>query len=250
MKIVRAFKVAIKNLLRFQPGSFALLKSSVPVPGQEMVSKTNIFVVTSCINTYDNINYINHNVSHSPEQRLSETITGLESIKEYYPDAFIIFIESSKIPGNFKELIIPHIDRLFDYSEDLLINIARKHYNKGVPQFTALIKFLEENYNSYEAATVHFLGGRYMLGGNEANKWCGKGSYFLHFPVNDNVSTRYFFTKGIQLNELIRPFRMTLYFAMFGNSVEDVIHGYMPGVHTLHELKVNGLVNGKELIQE
>ncbi len=76
------------------------------------------------------------------------------------------------------------------------------------------------------------------------------GSYFLYYENAYNVSTRYFFIKGVKLNQLVKAFRRVLYFSIFGNSVEDVIHGYMPHVNKVHQLKVTGIINGVEKIDE
>lgn len=246
---MRLIKVIIKNLNKFHPRYFyLLLKSEQTV--HPPIKKQNIFIVTSCVNTNENIAYVNHNIDHTPEQRIEETITGLQSITKYYPDAYIIFLESSKLVDGQKERLEKFINAFFDLSAKTAIKIARKHCNKGVPQFTALINFLEENSVNYEADTLHFLGARYILTGSIANEFDVKGSYFLYYKVNNNVSTRYFFMKNLQLIDLINPFRRTLYFSMFGNSVEDVIHGFVPMLKTIERINVCGIVNGKELISE
>ena len=59
------------------------------------IEKKNIFIITSCINVNDNIEYHIHNPEHTATRRLSEAVIGLKSVRSFYKDAHIIFIESS-----------------------------------------------------------------------------------------------------------------------------------------------------------
>ncbi len=251
MRFIRAFKVAVKNALKFHPRYALLARKSAGLPSiTDPIYSKDIFIITSCVYTELNSSFINHNIKHTPAKRFSETITGLKSIKEYYPEAVVIFLESSKLSPTDRSLIDPLIDRFYDYSGSKEIKIARQHYNKGVPQYTAFVKFFEENHNAYEADTFHFLGARYILTGAIANQYKGQGSYFLFFPNHDNVSTRYFFVKGYNLKSIISAFRSTLYFAIMGNSVEDIIHGFIPSFQKVQKLEVKGIINGQEAINE
>ena len=245
----RLIKVIVKNFAKIHLNYFLLFLKNNKKNGKR-IKINDIFIVTSCVNTNESSSYFNHNIEHTSELRLAETITGLESIRRFYPKAYIIFIESSKLSNSQGNLVTKYIDKLYDYCESKNIKLARRHYNKGVPQFKALIKFIEENGHNYYAKTFHFLGARYILTGNVADEYTNLGSYFLYFDKANNVSTRYFFVKGVDLYKLIKPFRRTLYFSIFGNSVEDIIHGYMPNINIVNRLMVSGIVNGVEKIEE
>ena len=239
----------VKNLAKFHPRYFSLFLKNRKAPGSNIV-KDHIFIITSCVNTNESSSYVNHNTEHTPESRLAETITGLESIRRFYPNAYIILIESSKLSDSQGDSIIKHIDLLYDYCESKYVKLAKRHYNKGVPQFTALIKFIEQNGHKYDAKTFHFLGARYRLTGHVAEEYTNMGSYFLYYENAYNVSTRYFFVKGVNLNQLVKPFRRVLYFSIFGNSVEDVIHGFIPDLKKIKKLNISGIVNGQHIIYE
>ena len=215
------------------------------------VIKKNIFIVTSCINIHDNISYPIHNEKHTVSERFNETLVGLKSIRNNYSDCYILFLESSRISNLEKKHIEILIDEYFDYSEYNSIKLARKHFNKGVPQFTALVNFLEENRENYFADNFHFLGARYSLIDNiTENKNPLPGAYFLYYPEHNNVSTRYFFISKITLSEMIKPFRKTLYCAIVGTSVEDFIDSFFPKNGYLSKLGIMGRVNGKDTIYE
>jgi len=252
MDFARTLKVAVKNIVRFHPRYFSLfIKNKAIKSARQVVRTEDIFIITSCVNTNENTSqFINHNPVHTPEIRLEETVTGLKSIKQFYPNAYIILIESSILSRSQKQVLSPFINVFFDFSDYQLIKTARKHYNKGVPQFTAYLKFLEENKDHFEASTFHFIGARYILTGNCAVEYTNAGSYMLFFPEHDNVSTRYFFVKDIKLEKLIKSFRITLYLAITGNSVEDILHGFIPDFKKIKKLNIRGIVNGQQIIHE
>ena len=237
-------------MFRLHPRYFYLIRKNRKLDRQREIERKNIFIITSCINTYDEKKYVNHNLAHSPEVRFDEVLTGLRSIGENYADRYIIFVENSRISAEKERRIRSMVDEYHNYSDADLIKIARRHYNKGVPQFAALIKFIEENEGKYRADVFHFLGARYTLTGSVATGVDRPGAYFLFYPAGGNISTRYFFLKKMELTYILSPFRKTLYCAIFGNSVEDYLHRFIRDIHFVDVLKVAGKVNGVEMVKE
>lgn len=250
MNATRFIKIFFNNIFRFRFEYIQLFTKNIKLKIKSVKIKKDIFIITSCINTYDCTAYPIHNFSHLPKDRYEEVLAGIYSVYKFYPDAYIILIESSKLLIENRNHIQGLVDEYYDYSDTAIVNVARKHFNKGVPQFTALIKFIEENGASYQADTFHFLGGRYQLTGQSAQRFYKSGAYFLHYPQHDNVSTRYFFIKDIALSDIALPLRKTLYCAILGNSVEDFIHRFMKKVIFIDKLNVYGTVNGIAVINE
>lgn len=243
-------KGVIKNLVRFHPRYFLLFRKNKTCKRPQQIRRANIFVITSCINTYDNNKYINHNPRFLPKDRLNEALIGLKSVRDHYPDRYIIFLESSRISNEDENKIRDLVDEYHNYSESGYIKIARQHYNKGVPQYAALVKFIEENHDNFCADIFHFLGARYILKRNITNELSLPGAYFLYYQKHKNVSTRYFFLRTVKLSDILGPFRKTLYCALVGNSVEDVIYSFFREVRFLDKLDISGKVNGVEMINE
>ena len=250
MTVIRFIKVFLRNLIRFHPRYFYLVLKNQKLKGQQIIERRNIFIITSCINTYDNNEYVNHNYEHLPKDRLAEVLVGLKSVWKNYTERYIIFIESSKISNEDEKQIRIFVDEYHNYCEAESIKIARQHYNKGVPQFAALVKFIEENGDNYCADIFHFLGARYILKANITNEINFSGTYFLYYPQNKNVSTRYFFMKQLRLSDILGPFRKTLYCSILGNSVEDFLHRFSCEVRFVDKLEISGKVNGVELVNE
>ena len=244
-------KVIIRNLTRFHPRYLYLLRKNKVHARPEQINKRHIFIITSCINIHDNIGYPKHNHSHAATERLSEALIGLKSVRDNYAESYIIFLESSKISNQDKKQIEALIDEYHDCSGYKSIKLARKHYNKGVPQFAALVNFLEENRDNYCADTFHFLGARYILTANiTENTNRPAGAYFLQNSKHHNVSTRYFIISKLTMSEIIGPFRKTLYCAIAGASVEDFIFCFFMDKFRLNKLGVMGKINGKEMVYE
>jgi len=247
--MIRVFKNFIKNIHRINVLNILLFKKNNKLIKRKYIDYKDIFIITSCINIYDG-NYYIHNLRHSPNKRFTQTIDGLKSIKKYYPYSYIVIIESSKLSLQYVKEIETYVDEYIDYSNDRYIKVARKHFNKGVPQFYAYIKYFEENGAFLNAKTIHFLGGRYSLYGNFANFYNNTGIYFLYNKINQNVSTRYFFVKSINLGALTEPFKKTMFMAVLGNSVEDFIHRFNNNIFLISKIGVSGMINGLEFIEE
>lgn len=251
MKKLLLLKILIKNFFRLNPSYAYLLISNKIQNKSKKIIKKNIFIVTSCINVNDVFGVHIHNLKHGVETRFTESIAGLKSIRSFYKDAYIIFLESSKLLPDYESEVKILVDEYYNYCEINSIYLARKHFNKGVPQFTALVKFIEENQHNYSADIFHFLGARYSLTvNNTENRSMLSGAYFLYYPSHKNVSTRYFFFKKMHLSTLATAFRKTLYCAIVGGSVEDFIQCFFSVNYSLKELGVTGVVNGVETIFE
>ena len=252
LKKIRLIVVILKNIPKLNFRYYILLKKNKRINHVTNPNNfENIFIITSCVNTNENNSqFINHNLYHTPEKRLTETITGLKSIRKNYKNAIIVFLESSTLNQTQRKRLNEFVDDFFDYSNCENIITARKHYNKGVPQFTALVKFIEENYNKYNCKTLHFLGARYIINKKEADKYCDRGSYMKFSDKDFNSSTRYFFFKNTSLESLISPFRKTLYLSILGISVEDILFRFLPNFKKIKLLGISGIINGKEPIIE
>ncbi len=248
--MIRFIKIFLKNLHRLRPKYLHLICSNNGLISRDTITNNNIFLITSCINTCDSDEYVNHNLTFSPKDRLAETLVGLKSIHTHYPSRYIIFLESSELSAESERAIKPLVDEYHNYHKSRPIQIARQHFNKGVPQFTALVKFIEENKGHYCAEVFHFLGARYMLKGPAANNETLPGAYFLYYPKSRNVSTRYFFIRNGNLSDIRKPFRYTLYCAILGSSVEDIIYRFFHKPRFIGKLNICGKVNGVEMVHE
>jgi len=248
--ILRIIKVAIKFINKFHPRYLSLLIADKDIVKRSRVSKKDIFIITSCLNPEDGNNYHNHNPSHQLNDRLQETVLGIQSIRINFSGAYIILLDNSKVAKDTEILIRNSVDEYYNYYDSSYIKTSRKHFNKGVPQFAKLVKFCQENHENYVADTFHFMSARYQLTGNIAHSIQDSGSYFLYYEKFNNVSTRYYFFKQKSLKSILKAFKSTLFWAIAGNSVEDVLFIFVPEFKQVGKLEITGMINGIQLLDE
>jgi len=227
--VSRIIKVGLKNFYRIHYRYLVLLKKNKPLSHKKVVEKENIFVITSCLNPDDGNNY-NHNPSHKLHDRLEETLLGIASIRNNFPDAYVIILDNSRIPPEETNILCQSVDEYFDYSNDKEMKTSRKHFNKGVPQFAKLAKFCEENYPFYKSGIFHFMSARYQIVENITGLTHKQGTFFLYYNEFKNVSTRYYYFRNVSLQSIGKVFRKTLYCAILGNSVEDALYMFVPAM--------------------
>jgi hypothetical protein len=247
---MRLIKVGIKHIFLFHPRYLLLFNKNNLISSKQKINVENIFIITSCLNPDDNKNYFNHNSSNKNGERLQETLKGIASIRNNFPNAYIILLENSYVSDSESNPLQVAVDKYFNYNEDNKIKISRKYFNKGVPQLSMLIKFCEENYDKYHAEVFHIISARYQIKENISSSLLESGSYFLFYREYKNVSTRYYFFKKISLITIMKSFRKTLFFAIFGNSIEDVLFMFVPEFKIVKELKITGMISGIQLINE
>lgn len=248
--VLRFFKNSVKHFSFSTPSYFKLLRDNNLKLRHEAVLSNDIFIVTSCLNPHDSTESFDHNANHKFEQRFLETVSGLESIRKYYPNSYIIFLENSQIPTLNLEFLMDKVDEYFNYSECEFIKYSRRHQNKGVPQFMMLLKFCQENSANFDSEFIHIISARYIILDSIAENKINNGAYFLYNKKSKNVSTRYYCFKKVGLNKLAQIFKKTLFCAILGCSVEDVIFLFTPAFTQLSKLNIYGVVGGVEKIYE
>jgi hypothetical protein len=210
----------------------------------------DIFIVTSCTNPSDFNSYKNHNILHTSNIRLKELLETFNSIKSFYPNAYIINIENSKISRKDSVIIKKKVNKHLNYFDDDFIKLSRKHRNKGVPWLCKLIKFLNENNNNLNYKRLHFLAGRYSLL-KSIQKKTYTGVYFKFYQKYHNVSTRYFYYNFVPVNDILNSLKKTLLISLKNYSAEDFIFNFQSAkVFFLKKIGVKGKVNGLQQIFE
>jgi hypothetical protein len=184
-------------------------------------------------------------------QRANELLATFDSIRHFYPEAKIINLENSKVNKQLAQQIQLKCDHLRNYSGDPLIIKSRSFNNKGIPWLIKILKFLHEEGSGISSLRVHLLCGRYLLNSNSLSQVNHVGACFRYYSCHDNVSTRYFRYCGLRIGEIRLALVRALRPMFFSRSIEDVIH--TKGNFTkyyLSQIGVNGLVNGKQFIEE
>jgi len=245
LKIVKninqiVFFYALKKTMAWEPKKIQKIKNK------------DIFIVTSCTNPSDNILNFNYNEHHSFKNRYSELLLTIRSIRQFYPNAFVINLENSSMPLKNVKRIINLSDFFYDVSRDSAVQLSRQIKNaKGAPYSVKIIKFLAEHKAVINHKRIFFLSGRYVLNDSVFKTQFSKGLHFKYYPMHDQVSLRHYMICDICVEQIIQLFSKTLFPVAFGRSQEDLIFrtGKMP-IHFYPKLGIHGYVNGVQEIYE
>jgi hypothetical protein len=130
---------------------------------------SNIFLITSCINTVLSRVERNHIRSvFTGEERLEQTIETINSIKKYVPDSVCFLLETSKLSETQKQKLNNTEVNIFDFSNDQICNILAHGnlINKGITELYTLYKALNNIMSTNNIITpirIFKISGRYHL---------------------------------------------------------------------------------------
>jgi hypothetical protein len=212
----------------------------------------DLFIVTSCTNPFDTNLSFNYNTSLNQTQRAAELFKTLESIRQFYPNAFIVLLENSRVDKIFEDKIIKMTDWYRNYSKDDLILFSRSFINaKGVPATIKILKFLNEEGCGIHAKRIFGLVGRYVITKKLFENYSERGLYCRYYPEHNNVAMRHTMFKNVSIQEMISMFDKSLKSIVLGRSQEDIIHRKTTfPIHLVHEVGITGKVNGQQEIYE
>ena len=200
-----------------------------------------LFVVTSVINpTLAPLSYTTTRSVFTEQERFSQTMETIASIKQKLPKAKIAFLECSNISPEFEHELKKQVDFYVNYYSNKKILEAVTSPYKGIGECYALRKFLEV-YPLDNIKRLYKISGRYRLNDNfnytnydnNENNFkrisCGFATtlYKIEYP--------YFFDYIQALEKSVPLMRQ-------GYGVEMVLGGFMPHVKEIELLGIEGLV--------
>jgi hypothetical protein len=236
----RIFQNILINIFKFKFSFLKLFPNYYIKPNLEKIETKRLFIVSSCLNPNNLIN----------QDRITQTIEGLQSIKKNYPDSFIVFLENSILTNSQELQIIANLDLYINYFDDTKIQNSNLHYNKGVPQFLMFLKFLIQNFPLINFEFIHFMSARYKITEKINDNFIQNGVNFKFNLQTKNVSTRHFIFKNSKVKIVIKIVKYSYFFALLGCSVEDTIFLFTKKYNKLLKLFVSGYVSGIQFISE
>ncbi len=206
----------------------------------------DLFILSSCINPNDNISYINYKQPLSESERLNQVLESVNSVRRYFPESRIVYLDNSSISNYLEIELIKSVDEYYNYSKCEIMIEIRKIHNKGIAWSLTNLLFILNNFNNYQYETIHFLNGRYCVSKkvvDNKNLINSKKKLYLKFK-KFNISTIYFMINNERKNNVVKYFKKAFYFSMIGFSVEDVFAISSMKTYYLKELGVFGKING------
>ena len=101
-----------------------------------IIPDRQLFIVTSALNTGMGV--------ISAEERMEQTIRGLEVLRKIVPDALVLFADGSpnKVDEEKFKVISEYVDFIADFSTDADVSMFAKNHKKSEAECVLLIKCL------------------------------------------------------------------------------------------------------------
>ncbi len=122
----------------------------------------NLVIITSVINISKTpLNYSSTRSVYTPEERYTQTIKTIESIKERVDNSEILFLESSDIDTEKENTIKGMVDHYFKLRDDDIIKVIDGQF-KASAESTQILEGLKMiDISSYD--NIYKISGRYFL---------------------------------------------------------------------------------------
>lgn len=211
--------------------------------------RESVFVLNACINPFDDNNYASYDAPKDVNKRFQQVLEGIESVRKYFDDTFIVYVENSKIPAEYENQIKDRVNVYMNFSKNSFLTYSRKISNKGVPWSMAqLLAIKHLNQNSLFFKNYHFLNARYKVSALSFENAIIKNKVgYMHVKMKPyNLSTIYFFFSNVQVTRIFKIFRQAHIFSICGFSVEDVFSIFFFRKQYLKELGITGTINAIE----
>lgn len=205
------------------------------------IRDTELFVITSVINpTVAPLSYTVTRSVFTEQERFTQTIETIDSIKRKVPWAKIAFLECSNISPDLERELKTQVNFYVNYYGNKKISDAVTSPYKGIGECYKLRKFLEV-YPFDNVKRLFKISGRYRLNDNfnhdnydnNENNFkrisCGFATtlYKIEYP--------YFF-------DYIQAIEKSVPLMRRGYGVEMVLGGFMPHIKEIDLLGIEGLV--------
>lgn len=205
----------------------------------------DLFILSSCINPNDNIDFVNYSQPLSELDRFFQVSESVKSIRNFFPKAKIVYLDNSKISKYIENDLTKLVDEYHNYSQVPLMAQIRKIHNKGIAWSLTNFLFLISRFNNCNFKSIHFLNGRYQITPKVVLNSSGMVDNYLYVKFKEyNISTIYLVFNNVDNRKIIKYFRRAFYFSLAGYSVEDVFAISRFRVKYIKELGVIGNING------
>ena len=134
----------------------------------EPIYKKNIVIITSKIYTSNNsFSYVNNRSIYTKDERLSQTINTINSIRNKIPDSYIILFDNSEMNNNEYDLLYNQIEQFINITDDGELNYYTNEYEyKAFAEIFQMLKLYDVFLKKIDSKMInHFfkITGRYIL---------------------------------------------------------------------------------------
>jgi len=127
----------------------------------------NLVIISSAICTINKpLNYTNTRSYFTHEQRFTQSIQTIESIRNKMTDSYIVLIEGTRIPQHMEDILVKLVDYYYNVSSIGWVNTCINGLYKGQGETASILSYLQsvhynDNVNSFKSLSK--ISGRYKL---------------------------------------------------------------------------------------
>ena len=137
----------------------------------EPIYKKNIIIITSKIYTSNkSFSYINHRSIYTKDERLSQTINTIDSIRNKIPNSYIILFDNSEFDNNEYDLLDTYVDKFINITDNGELNYYTNEYEyKAFAEMYQMITLYDVFLKKIDSNMInHFfkITARYILNDN------------------------------------------------------------------------------------
>ena len=134
----------------------------------EPIYKKNIVIITSKIYTSNkSFSYVNNRSIYTKDERLSQTINTIDSIRNKIPDSYIILFDNSEFDNNEYDLLDNYVDKFINITDSAELNYYTNEYEyKAFAEIFQMLKLYDVFFKKIDSKMINNIfkiTGRYIL---------------------------------------------------------------------------------------
>ena len=198
-----------------------------------IIPDRQLFIVTSALNTGMGV--------ISAEERMEQTIRGLEVLRKIVPDALVLFADGSpnKVDEEKFKVISEYVDFIADFSTDADVSMFAKNHKKSEAECVLLIKCLLLLKNEPNLMKM-------MHSVNRVYKFSGRTELLNSFDVHEHEHWgKYVFKKRMPTwiadsrNQIYTDLLITRLFSLCPSLIDDYIQVLHKNISTTMQVRVD-----------
>lgn len=167
------------------------------------------------------------------KQRYEQTLNTIETIREKCPHSYIVFLETSNMPEEYKKKIASLTEIIIDFSQSKTAKTFTDSANKSLGElYTLLIGMKNVLSMDIEFDTIFKLGGRYYLNSKfDLEKFDSKSVVFREFTNETDNRHKWF---GTMMYGIGWERRWEYFEALINSTLMILTGGICDVEHSLH----------------
>ena len=210
----------------------------------------NLILITSLLNPINRpLSYTKTRSVYSIEERFSQTLITIQSVKHNIPNCHIVLVEASQNIEQYDDKFKKIVNEYYNFKDNKDITIAVESPHKGLGEINMILGYILNNDISKFNSLIK-ISGRYYLNDTFDYQYFTNNNIFRSYDKFKVVSTRLYRINNDYFTEFIENLKKSITHLQSGKSVEHIFYLLMKYTHINHlGLSGNVAVSG-DIINE